>query len=327
MKIELLWRTDIHCSDKTPSYRTDSWMETISDKLIQIGNLTHTRDIDYVIDGGDVFDRKSPTLNSHNMVRLLADLHLKHYKCPVYANVGNHDCVHGDISHLDSQPLGVLFSTGLFKRLYDKNELIIEKNGVKVRVVGVPYHGVRYELERLNIKKGDEDFLVVNAHLLASKYGRTMFESEDIVPYTHLAELEADIWCFGHWHKDQGITEISPNKYVINVGSLTRGSLSEDHLTRNPCVVSMMFSNQGIQIERINLKVKPPEECFDLEKKEKIKLKEESKESINNLIATLQNVSYTEKSSSVFEDIRNFTLPEHIKERSILILEEAQKDV
>jgi DNA repair exonuclease SbcCD nuclease subunit len=301
-------------------------METITDKLIQIGGLTHSRDIDYVIDGGDVFDRKSPALNSHGMVRLIADIHNKHYKCPVYCNVGNHDCIHGDLQHIDSQPLGVLFATGQFKRLYNENELIIEKAGIKVRVVGVPYHGVRYDLKRLDIKKKDEDFLVVNAHLLASKYGRAMFESEDIIPYSELVGLDADVMCFGHWHKDQGITEIAKNKYVVNVGSLTRGALAEDHLTRNPCVVSLMFSQEGIKIERIDLRVKPSSECFDLEKKEKNREREESKEAINSVISLLKNVNYSEKHSSLYDDIRGMNLKQNLKERAILFLEEAEKD-
>ena len=88
-----------------------------------------------------------------------------HYPCRVYANVGNHDCVYGDYTYLPQQSLGVLFASKVFHRLYDEHEAVFSIPGptrasppaLKVRVVGVPYHGGKYDLTRLaNIKKGDE---------------------------------------------------------------------------------------------------------------------------------------------------------------------------
>jgi DNA repair exonuclease SbcCD nuclease subunit len=306
-------------------------MEVISDKLMQISRIVNKEEIDAVIDGGDVFDKKSPSMNSHSMVRQLADIHNKFYNCKVYCNVGNHDCVYGDIAHIDSQPLGVLFSTGVFKRLYYENELVLIKDGIKVRVVGVPYHGVKYDLEKLNIKKGDEDYLVINAHLLASKQGGSMFESEDIVSYDYLSELDADVWCFGHWHKDQGITEIASNKYVVNVGSLTRGSIAEDHLTRSPCVVNLIFSKSGIKINRIDLEVKPASVCFDIERKESVT---DKKQFIDNFVNILKNSKFKTDRSSIYDNIRSWynnsdahkDYIDVVKERAIILVEEAEKN-
>ena len=100
------------------------------------------------------------------------------------------------------------------------------------------------------IKKGEEDFLVVMCHMLASPTGGSMFEGEDIVRYSDLAGPPADVFCFGHWHKDQGITEIAPKKHIVNVGSLSRGSLSQDDMDRRPCAVVMTFDkNNGITFD------------------------------------------------------------------------------
>lgn len=74
--------------------------------------------------------------------------------------------------------------------------------------------------------------------------------------------------CFGHWHKNQGAVEIAPGKWVVNIGSLTRGSLSEDNVDRIPQVAVLTFTDK-IEIETRNLKVKPAEEVFDLAKRDR----------------------------------------------------------
>jgi DNA repair exonuclease SbcCD nuclease subunit len=163
------------------------------------------------------------------------------YPCPVFGTVGNHDCVYGDYSYLPQQPLGVLFEAGTFQRLYDQYEATFTVQGsncllppTTVRVVGVPYHGVKYNPTRLeNIRKGDEDYLVVVAHLLASPTKSSMFESEDVLRYDTLDGYpDVDLWCMGHWHKDQGIGHTPRGTPIVNVGSLTRVALSEDHIDR-----------------------------------------------------------------------------------------------
>ena len=74
-----------------------------------------------------------------------------------------------------------------------------DKDGVKVRVVGIPYHGVEYDFDRLSsITKKDEDYFLVACHLLARR-GKTgtMFEGEDIIGYDFLNGIEGvDGWFF-----------------------------------------------------------------------------------------------------------------------------------
>lgn len=317
--IKLLWRTDIHMSDRTPTSRTDDWRLTLMEKLRKVGEMAS--DYEAVLDGGDFFDIKSPTRNSHSLVREVIDIH-NEYPVPVYANVGNHDCVYGDYSFLHQQPLGVVFSSGAFKRLYDEHEVTFEKDGLKVRVVGIPYHGVRYDMGRFkNIKKGDEDYLVCVAHVLASQKGGTMFEGEDIVKYDDLKELEPDVWCFGHWHKDQGITEIAPNKWVVNIGSMTRGSLTQDNIDRIPCVGSFVFTKDGLELTKIPLEVKPAEEIFDLEKREKEEIREDT---MTTFVGSLKESLATCSETDLRESILTLEIPQSIKERALLYLEQVQ---
>jgi len=228
--VRLVWRTDVHLSDTSPASRKDDWADTVLGKLKQVGMVADRLRAAAVLDGGDFFHVKSPGRNTHDLVRRVADLH-QGYSCPVYANVGNHDCVYGDYAFLDQQPLGVLFATGVFGRCYDDFEVFFgpadtttsevraypftKKDGwlkgnpftlrdthqvgniPVVRVVGIPYHGTTYDHLRFrNIKKGEEDHLVCMAHVLASEKGGTMFEGEDIIKYASLVDLDPDVWCF-----------------------------------------------------------------------------------------------------------------------------------
>lgn len=328
--MKLLWRTDAHLSDHTPRSRTDNWREAVIRSLVQVGEIADKINACAVIDGGDFFDIKSPSRNSHDLLREVADIHAD-YPCPVYANVGNHDCVYGDYEYLPQQPLGVLFSTGVFKRLYDQHESLFwndtegpdKGQPPRVRVVGIPYHGTTYDLERFKIEKGDETYLVVAAHVLASEKGGSMFENEDIVSYKQLLELapDVDVWLFGHWHKDQGITEIAPGKWVVNVGSLTRGSLIQDDLDRKPCAVELNFTPDEIKIVRHDLEVPNAEEIFDIEGRQKAEIRETVME---DFVSSLKLALLGSEDAETLDDtVRASEVPDKVRERALSYLERA----
>lgn len=321
--VSLLWRTDLHLSDFTPQSRRDDWTETLLGKIRQIGRIASDQGSDVVIDGGDFFDIKSPSRNSHRLVQAAMSAHSE-YPCPVYACVGNHDCKFGDRKFLPEQPLGVLFQSGVFGRLYDEHELVIRSESVTVRVVGVPYHGVRYDMDLFRaIKKGDEDYLVVVGHVLASRKGGSMFEGEDIIKYSDLTEVcpDADVFCFGHWHKNQGIEQLKSGQWVVNVGSLSRGSLSQDNLDRIPVVVSMGFTEDGITLNEIEIEVAPAEEVFDVEGRQRA---EERSNAMEAFVATIQIALANQNTKSLEEGVMEMgDIPHTVKERVISYLESA----
>jgi len=209
----------------------------------------------------------------------------------------------------------------VFNRCYDDYECVLEKEGVKVRIVGVPYHGPRYDLARFKeIKRGDEDWLVCNAHVLASPQGGEMFKNEDILKYDDLHHLnpEIDVYCFGHWHKNQGITEVKGGKWVINVGSLTRGSLTEDNINREPGVVVMGFwpkeSGMPPSFEFVKITIRPASEVFDLEKR----AKEEARSmTVDAFVASLKETLAESHEKSFDEMVETLDLPAEIKERAL----------
>jgi DNA repair exonuclease SbcCD nuclease subunit len=323
MTIRLIWRTDVHLSDKTPARRTGNWTDDVINKLSWIGKKAEEINADAVLDGGDFFDVKSPTKNSHALVRRACEVHKK-YPCPVYALVGNHDVKYGDIEYLPEQPLGVLFSSQVFLQFGDEKEIVFEKEGVKVRIVGIPYHGVEYDFDRLkSLKKKDEDYLLVACHLLARK-GKTgsMFENEDIVGYDFLNTIsEVDVWFFGHWHKDQGITKLKNGAHVVNVGSLTRGALHLDDLDRKPCVVEVSANSKEIKCVRHNVPVLDSEIAFKLEEA----LRE--REDLDRMVEIVDKMKSISKegwaSMTLKEQVMGIkSIPNEVKEMVLFYLDE-----
>lgn len=319
MSINFVWRTDVHLSDRAPSSRTDDWADTVFDKLGQTRELAREIGAVALLDGGDFFHIKSPGRNSHALVNRTAEHHAN-YPCPVYCTPGNHDAVYGDYSFLPQQPLGVLYSTGVFKRLYDEHEAVFTKDGITVRVVGVPYHGTSYDMSRFaRIRKGDEDILLCVAHVLASHKGGTMFEGEDIIKYADLVDTAPDVYLFGHWHKDQGVTEIE-GKQFVNIGSLTRGSLSQDEVERKPAAAILRCSADGVEIEVHRLKVRPAEEVFDVEgRARQVKRQVEMDSFVTAIRDALQPPEEGETLTDTLAGMSD--VPSEIRERALSYLE------
>lgn len=324
--IRLLWRTDVHCRDHTPSSRKDDWVETVARKLTEVGEIARKYDCDAVIDGGDFFDDKLPVRTSHRLVSRIARIHAT-YPCSTWANIGNHDLRLSQLDNLPENPIETLFASNVFHRLYDEHEYVHEHEGMKVRVVGIPYHGPRYDLDRLrNIERHDEDWLICNAHLLASPQGGEMFKNEDIIKYDDLLELapSVDVWCFGHWHKNQGITQIADHKWVVNVGSMTRGSLTQDNVDREPGVVVMGFwpreKHMPPSLEFVKLTIEPSDQVFDMEKR----VKEEARAmTVDAFVESVKEELQSSSDEPFDEIVGAMEIPSEVKERALQYIEAA----
>lgn len=318
--MKFVWRTDVHMSDRKPSSRLDVWDETVLDKLQQVYDLAKLNNAVAILDGGDFFHVKSPSKNSHKLVIKTMEHH-RSYDIPVYCTPGNHDCVYGDYQFLPQQPLGVLYASGLFKRLYKQHEAVFVQDGLKVRVVGIPYPGPSYDISLFkDVKKGDEDILICIAHILASPKGGTMFEGEDIIKYEDLLDLDPDVFCFGHWHRNQGIV-CKQGKTIINTGSLTRGSLSEDEVKRVPVSVVIECTKEGVVATQVPLKVKPPNEVFDIEGRKK---QVQRQMEMDSFVQKLESELQTTDTTTIEDQIDGLDVGHEIKELVLHYLESVQ---
>jgi len=275
--VTLVFRTDVHVADRSPaSWKGDYAAEVLS-SLEQIGELARRAEADAVLDGGDFFHVKAASKNSHGTMRQVIEIHKK-YPCPVFSIEGNHDLQYNNLETLEKQPLGVLFAAGVFEPL---RETIIRKEGEpEVRVVGVPYSPTRKLDELQAISKQGEDCLVAVVHALATEtpHGAAEgFVGEPVFRYRDLVFPGGpDIWLFGHWHKDQGITmipELDENDHqvrevtFVNQGAVSRGALNNDNLDRTPKVAVLEIQEGAFDVRAVELVVPDAEEVFDLERK------------------------------------------------------------
>ena len=318
--ISFVVRTDTHINDKAPESRCDDYMETVLDKLRQVGQVARDRKVNAVLDNGDFFHNKAASKNSHTLVKRVVEVH-KAYPCPVYENPGNHDFPYGNVDYIDKQPLGVLFATGIFHRMDDIR--FEDEDGLIVRVVGLPYK-VDFSVFDFDMERGDEDVLIVAAHTYASPTGTECFGREQFLSYSELAECTPDLFIFGHLHVDQGIQEVL-GKPFINLGSLTRGSLTHDNLERIPRIgyikVEKIDGEIKISTEAIPLEVKPASEVFDLVKHERI---QKERKDIDQFIETLSASATVEDGDDIGEAIKTLDVFEQeVRERALEYLERA----
>ena len=123
--------------------------------------------------------------------------------------------------------------------------------------------------------------------------------------------------CFGHWHKNQGVTELG-GKHIVNIGSLTRGALSEDEVNRIPEVAILRFTAEGIDIERRQLEVEDAKDVFDIEGRVKQEARQMTVDAfVESVQATLTNTSQ----KPLLEEVRQLGLLAPVEERVLAYLE------
>lgn len=267
-RLAFLFRTDVHAADRSPSSWKGDYPAEIFSNLEQIGALAKAHKCQAVLDGGDFFHVKAANRNSHSLIVRITKIHSA-YPCEVWCIEGNHDISGNNLGTIEQQPLGVLYESKVFRHL---REEVFEDDELRVRVVGVPYDP-DLTLDRLRAiqKQPGDTHLIAIVHALAGKnppahvedfFGEPVFKYESLV-----TDSGPDVWCFGHWHRDQGIEEIG-GKYFVNQGSVSRGALVRENLERTPKVALIECSDE-VKVTPIPLSVLPATEVFDVEKKER----------------------------------------------------------
>jgi len=331
-RIAFIFRTDVHVADKSPVSWKGDYPAEIWSNLEQIGQLAREHDVAAVLDGGDYFHVKASTRNTHALVRRTADLHAG-YPCPTHLVVGNHDIAYNNLDTLERQPLGVLFSTGVFQRL-GPVQALFEAPGpggaLHVRVVGAPYDPNRTLEQLRDIKKEPTDsFLIAVVHQLAGKnppanieefYGEPVFRYEDLV-----YEGGPDVWCFGHWHKDQGI-EVIDGRYFVNLGAVSRGALVKENLERNPKVALIEATQEEsepkkIKVTPIRLKVAPAADQFDLERKEQ---RDQESQAIDQFVDRLTEEALVDTTEGVETTVASLDFAPEVRRVATEYLERAR---
>jgi DNA repair exonuclease SbcCD nuclease subunit len=320
-RLSFIFRTDVHLAAHSPISWKGNYTAEIFSNLEQIGELATAHKVDAVLDGGDYFHVKAASKNPHYLVERSIRIH-KGYPCPTFCVEGNHDLAYNNLESLEKQPLGVIYASGVFQLL---REQVFEDGDLRVRVVGIPYSPTRSLAELLSIqkKKGDTHLIAV-VHSLAAKNPPASIEdffNEPVFPYESLVSRNGpDVWCFGHWHKDQGIEQIA-GKFFVNQGAVSRGSLVRENLERTPKVALLEVDGTGVNVKPLNLLVAPPEEVFDLEKKA---LQEREHHDIDQFVTRLVSDLIVDPESTLEVNINSLEFADDVRKEALRYLELAE---
>lgn len=233
--MKILFFTDSHIRGTTPKSRKDDFTKTLEIKFNEIVKIIDKEKIDYVIHGGDLFDRPDVSIS---LVSKFSKI-LNKIKVPVYIVSGNHDIFGHNPRTLNRTMLGLICELNVLNIINKDEKIILEKDNIKVQVTGQPYI---YDIDNPDDKsnyivkdvESSSDFSihVVHGMLLDKPFIKG-------IPYTLVDDIKetlADITLAGHYHSGFKKIEID-GKYFLNPGSIVRISNSLREMKRKPKVV------------------------------------------------------------------------------------------
>ena len=319
--MKLLYLTDTHIRGTSPKNRLDDYCETLKEKLKEISNIVKEENVDFVLHGGDLFDRPDVSVS---IVSEFAQI-FQSFGVPIYIISGNHDIFGHNPDTLDRTMLGLLCNLGVM-HLVNYKKIILEKDNLRVQLTGSPYIYSMDELSnRDNYKVTEVDESCKYAiHMTHGFLIDKPFMKE--VSHTLIEDIKdtkADITLGGHYHFGFKTVELD-NKYFVNPGALIRISNSKIEMKRRP-KVDIINLGEDIHIEERYLKsAKPGEEVLDRSEMERHQFKgikmAEFKESIE--------ASANYKSLDIFDLLlrisKSENISEEVKSEALKRVEEAQ---
>ena len=318
--MKLLYLTDTHIRGTNPKNRIDDYQDTLKEKLIEVSNIIKEEKIDYVLHGGDLFDRPDVSVS---IVSDFAKI-FQSFGVPIYIISGNHDIFGHNPDTLDRTMLGLLCNLGVMN-LVNYKKIILEKD-IRVELTGAPYvYSMDEASNRGNYIVDEVDNTCkYSIHMTHGFLIDKPFLKE--VPHTLIDDIrstKADITLAGHYHFGFKTVKLD-EKYFVNPGALIRISNSKAEISRKP-KVNIITLDDEIKIEDRFLKcAKSGEEVLDRSEMERHQFKgiklAEFKESID--------ATSNYKSLDIFELLlkisKSENISEDVKKEALRRVEEAQ---
>jgi DNA repair exonuclease SbcCD nuclease subunit len=321
-KIKFITFTDVHLSSVNPCSRKGSYERDIFEKLEQIKKIGEKLEVNFFICAGDLFNLKAPMRNPHALNSRIINL-FKSFPAPIYATEGNHDLRQDSYETFDEQPLNVIYSSDALIQARNIRKTI---NNITFRIRSIPFQE-EPDLSTVEHAGDDVDLSIFILHLYATLEGGMLFKTK-LFSYYDIAKLMDDVFVMGHYHIDQGIEILTENdkpQHFINVGALSRGSLSEEDTNRHPkaALITITKTDGKISIESdsLLLKVKSAAEVFDLVVHEREK--KEQKEA-QEFVAKLQmDMIDTPEEDRISDEVNKMDLDKKVLDKVNYFLNEA----
>lgn len=246
--MKFLYFTDSHIRGTNPKNRKDDFVETLENKFNEILKIIERENIDYLLHGGDLFDRPDISIS---IVSRFAKIFNK-INIPFYVISGNHDVFGHNPNTIKRTMIGLLNELGILNIINDKN-IVLEKDNIRVQLTGQPYI---YDID----KKDKSPYIVseidsninYSIHMVHGMLlDKPFIKGIDFTLVDDIKNTLADITLSGHYHS--GFKDINiEGKYFINPGSIVRISNTMREFKRKPRVV-IMDMKDNISISSVYL--------------------------------------------------------------------------
>ncbi|MDO5724709.1 MAG: metallophosphoesterase [Tissierellia bacterium] len=246
--MKFIFFTDVHVKGTNPKSRIDNYFETVKAKLIEIKNYANSNKYDFIVFGGDLFDRPDSSISiASDIANILMDFNM-----PIYTIIGNHDIFGYNLSTINRSIMGFLINIGILK-LIPHDGIYIE-NGLKICLIARHF---KYDLDsdpnNYIIRKSDyenSDYYIEIVH--GFLIDKPFIKDVPHILIDNILDTEADIILAGHYHL--GFPTLNhEGKYFVNPGSLLRISSSLNEINRKPKFNSITLTKDDIIIEDIYL--------------------------------------------------------------------------
>lgn len=279
---------DPHLDIRAPSFRrSDDYLKACFGKLEEIALLCDQHRVDALTCTGDWFHKKNPQAVPHRLVQALvqwAHTITDDLRIPLLTILGNHDVQFNDMSpeSVFRQPVGTLLSNPRVQWLDHSRPVVIR---------GVTFAGASFVapsvLPNGTVQEREDQFRTAEGVecLVQLTHASVVPEAPIWKPYTLVSEVarlsRATICHTGHIHEDLGIHKVTRDDGSVfhwtNVGSMTRGSLTEATIERRPKVLLVEVEpGESPVFTELVLTHQPAEEIYDVSsyREEKAQAKE-----------------------------------------------------
>ena len=316
--MKLLYFTDSHLRVTNPKNRTDDFYQTLKNKMNEILEISLEEDVDYILHGGDLFDRPDTPIS---LVTDFSQIFQK-FKSPIYIVSGNHDIFGHNPSTVHRTMFGLLDSLGVIKMITDK---VILKKDVTVQLTSFPYtidmdnpHNREGYIVR---DKGNADYAIHLTHgFLIDK------KPPEMIPHTLISDITdtvADVTFGGHIHYGFKTLNVD-GKYFINPGSIVRISNSLSEFKRKPKIVILELTDE-INVREINLKTAlPAEEVLDRSEIEHHKFKTQQFNDFKSTIESSSNLRSFDVFDILVDIAKNENISKEVRDEAIRRVESKQ---
>lgn len=323
--VRMLVVGDIHASDQTPGWRTETYGEDILTKVRECVEIAKSKQATHVLLLGDIFDSKYASKISHKLVQQLSVI-LSSFGVPVYILVGNHDIASGSLDTLPRQPIGTLgFLPNVTLLTWDK--VLLDEGLALYPVPGVPLDEGTWgdhfatggdEVRRIAVV---HQLIVPDIEKVPFAARRSFYAANEVARHT-----DAHMVLYGDVHSKHGIYKVErPTGDPVvfsNLGSICR--LSTDNVDHVPEVMVLTIKGdekRSVSAERFVLtSVRPASEVYRLE--EQVATKEYQAD-IDDTIKRLKTTKIHKFSiDAVMEEIgKNETVEQPVRDAALELLE------